>query len=109
MSDAVNHPPHYIGTNGIEVIDVIEGFGLGHHLGAALAYILRADRKGAAIEDLKKAAFYIAREVANRERDAVVPTPFREMRGVLNIEAGKRQAEAHIARAQRKRKRGRRK
>lgn len=68
MSDAVNHPPYYIGTNGIEVIDVIEGFGLGHHLGAALAYILRADRKGAAIEDLKKAAFYIAREITNREK-----------------------------------------
>lgn len=55
MSDTVNHPPHYIGTNGIEVIDVIEGFGLGHHLGAAIAYILRADRN-------------IAREIANRER-----------------------------------------
>ncbi len=67
MTDTINHPPHYQGLNGVEALDVIEGFNLGHHLGAAVAYILRADRKGEPINDLKKAAFYIAREIDRRE------------------------------------------
>lgn len=63
--DLVNHPPHYQ-ANGIEVIDVIEGFDLNFRLGNTTKYILRAGRKGNArnrIEDLKKAAWYLAREI----------------------------------------------
>jgi hypothetical protein len=36
-------------------------------LGNAVKYIWRADLKGDAIEDLKKAAWYIAREIRRRE------------------------------------------
>ncbi len=62
--DAVNHPEHYQ-SNGMEVIDVIEAFDLGFHRGNAIKYILRAGKKGAALEDLKKARWYLDREIEN--------------------------------------------
>jgi len=58
--DLVNHPPHYIG-NGLQAIDVIEDWQLGFHLGNAAKYILRASRKGARVQDLEKAQWYISR------------------------------------------------
>jgi hypothetical protein len=60
--EAVNHPAHYQ-AGGLEAIDVIEAFGLGFRLGNTVKYILRAGRKGAAIEDLKKARWYLDREI----------------------------------------------
>ena len=68
--DLINHPPHYRAASGLEAIDVIEAFELGHHLGDAVAYILRADRKGDAIGDLEKAAWYIRREIERRMKVA---------------------------------------
>jgi Protein of unknwon function (DUF3310) len=70
VSDQVNHPPHYKGANGIEAIDVVEGFDLNFRLGNCLTYILRADRKGEALKDLKKARWYLDREIAKREPPA---------------------------------------
>lgn len=67
MSDMVNHPPHYQGANGLEAIDVIEAFGLGFCLGNTIKYLLRAGRKGDTVEDLKKARWYLDREIARRE------------------------------------------
>jgi len=64
---SVDHPPHYQ-ANGVEAIDVIDAFELGFNLGNAVKYLLRADRKGSALTDLKKAAWYIGREIANREQ-----------------------------------------
>ncbi len=69
MSDAVNHPPHY-NAGSIEVIEIIEGFGLNFHLGNCIKYILRAPHKGAAIQDLEKAAWYLAREIQRQTREA---------------------------------------
>ena len=66
MSDPVNHPPHYT-AGGIESIDVIEAFDLGFCLGNAIKYVLRAGRKGDGVEDLRKARWYIDREIAKRE------------------------------------------
>ena len=69
MSDPVNHPRHYTShPSGVECIQIIEH--MGFCLGNAVKYIWRADEKGNAIEDLKKAAFYIAREIDLRERRA---------------------------------------
>lgn len=74
MSDVVNHPSHY--TSGkIEVIDFIEDKELNFNLGNVIKYVARAGRKKSkgksleakALEDLKKARFYIAREIATRE------------------------------------------
>lgn len=64
--DPVNHPSHYT-LGGVEVIDAIEAWDLGFHLGNAVKYIARAEHKGNALEDLKKARFYLDREIANRE------------------------------------------
>jgi len=64
-TDTVNHPPRYK-AGGLEVIDVIEAFGLGFRLGNAIKYLLRAGRKGDAVEDLKKAAWYLQREIERR-------------------------------------------
>ena len=65
--ETVNHPAHY-NSGGIEVIDVIEDWGLGFCLGNALKYICRAGRKtNDPLEDLKKAQWYIRRAMRNHE------------------------------------------
>lgn len=65
MTDMVNHPKHYNDhPSGVECIDIIEH--MNFCLGNAVKYIWRADLKGDAIEDLKKARFYIDREIERR-------------------------------------------
>lgn len=67
-ADPVNHPPHYTShPSGIECIQVTEH--MGFNLGNAVKYIWRADLKGKSIEDLKKAAWYIQREIEKREKE----------------------------------------
>lgn len=65
-ADAVNHPSHYT-LGGVEVVDAIEARRLGFHLGNAVKYIARADHKGSRVEDLKKARWYLDREIARAE------------------------------------------
>lgn len=67
--DNVNHPPHY--TMGkIEVIDAIEDWKLNYHRGSVIKYTARAGRKDPAkeIEDLKKAQWYLNREIERLEK-----------------------------------------
>lgn len=66
--DLVNHPPHYK-RGGIEVIDVIEAYELGFRLGNVVKYILRSDAKGATLQDLKKARWYLDREISAQEKE----------------------------------------
>lgn len=69
---AVDHPDHYGGEdNPYEAIKVIEAWALGFCLGNTVKYISRAGRKdpGKNIEDLKKARWYLDREIAKLERD----------------------------------------
>lgn len=61
--DMVNHPPHYK-TGGIETIDFIEAKSLNYHLGNVVKYVTRADHKGNRLENLKKAQWYLEREIA---------------------------------------------
>lgn len=69
MAEAVNHPAHYGGAdNPYEAIKVIEAWGLGFCLGNTVKYIVRAGKKDATVQDLKKAAWYLAREIANLEK-----------------------------------------
>ena len=65
-NDQINHPMHYKG-NKFEVIDIIEDFKLGFNLGNTLKYILRSDKKGYDVQDLRKAIWYLQREINNRE------------------------------------------
>jgi hypothetical protein len=64
MTDNVNHPAHYTGfSNGAEVIDITEN--LSFNLGNVVKYAARAGRKTEdPLEDLKKAQFYLEREIA---------------------------------------------
>lgn len=74
MSDPVNRPSYYAqvavcpGCGGdIEAIDITERHPFAR--GNALKYLLRAGRKSGALTDLKKAAWYIQREIAAIERE----------------------------------------
>jgi hypothetical protein len=67
MNDPVNRPKHYLNhPSGIECIEITEH--MGFCLGNAVKYIWRADLKHDALEDLKKAVWYINREIEKRER-----------------------------------------
>jgi hypothetical protein len=62
VSDNVNHPRHYTEhPSGVECIQITEH--MGFNLGNAVKYIWRADLKGNQVEDLKKAIWYINREI----------------------------------------------
>ena len=66
-AETIDHPAHYGGAdNPYEAIKVIEAWTLGFCLGNAVKYISRAGRKGNALEDLKKARWYLDREIAMR-------------------------------------------
>jgi hypothetical protein len=69
MKEAVDHPSHYGGAdNPYEAINVVEAWGLNFHLGNVVKYISRAGKKGDALEDLKKARWYLEREITNLEK-----------------------------------------
>lgn len=64
-ADAINHPKHYNGhPSGVECIDVVEH--MSFNVGNAIKYLWRADLKGAPLEDLKKARWYVDREIGKR-------------------------------------------
>ena len=62
VDDPVDHPAHYC-RNGVELIDIIDS--LPYCRGAAMKYIFRAGVKDKTkeVEDLRKAAWMIAREI----------------------------------------------
>lgn len=65
MRDAID-PQHYQGfSNGAQPVDIAEH--LPFNLGNALKYVSRAGRKGDMVEDLRKARWYIDRELARLE------------------------------------------
>jgi len=65
--DPVNHPKHYVShASGVECIQITEH--MGFNLGNAVKYIWRADLKSDAIEDMKKAVWYIQREIEKRSK-----------------------------------------
>lgn len=65
--DSVNHPKHYNShPSGVECIDIVEYFPF--NVGNAIKYLWRAGMKGDALEDLKKARWYVDRAIAQLER-----------------------------------------
>lgn len=72
--DYVNHPPHYTSSparcykcgHHIECIDVIQHMNL--PVGAAVKYLWRVDEKGDPVENLKKAIWFINKEIERREK-----------------------------------------
>jgi hypothetical protein len=71
MSEAVNHPLHYGGDVPHETGKCLHAWGLESHalLWNAVKYISRAGKKGGALEDLKKARWYLDLEIQNREKN----------------------------------------
>lgn len=70
-SSAVDHPAHYGGSeNPYEAIKVIEAWGCGFAVGNCVKYLSRAGRKPGAdrLEDLRKARWYLDREISNLEK-----------------------------------------
>lgn len=66
--EMVNHPSHYGGVdNPYEAIKVIEAWGLGFCLGNTVKYIARAGKKDAVLQELKKAQWYLQREISKLE------------------------------------------
>lgn len=66
VHDPVNHPQHYTShPSGVECITITRH--MNFNLGNALKYIWRAGQKGNAVEDLKKAQWYLADEIKRLE------------------------------------------
>jgi hypothetical protein len=67
--DSINHPSHYTAYKGLEVIDLTEQ--MNFNRGNAVKYIARAGLKDSdkEVEDLKKAAWYIQREIERLRRN----------------------------------------
>ena len=71
--DPVNHPKHYTSSlakcskcaHPIECIDVTRH--MSFNIGNAMKYEWRADMKGAAVEDLEKAVWYLQDEIKKRK------------------------------------------
>lgn len=72
IKNEVDHPEHYGGAdNPYEAIKVIEAWSLGFCLGNTVKYISRAGKKHPDIlTDLKKAAWYLQREIQKLERSS---------------------------------------
>ena len=82
--ESVNHPNHYGGKgNPLEVINIIEYYGLNFNLGNVIKYCLRAGKKDEIIQELKKAQWYINREIERLENKTY---HYEGFKGILNTE-----------------------
>jgi hypothetical protein len=76
VKDMVNNPPHYT-RGGIEAIDYMEAKATpeefaGHLRLTALKYLSRTGYKDDALQDLKKAQWYVNRLVSYSEKQTVL-------------------------------------
>ena len=66
--EMIDHPSHY-NMGKYEAIDVIEDWDLGFNLGNTVKYISRAGHKDNILQDLKKALWYLDREIKRIEKE----------------------------------------
>ena len=59
--EMINHPSHY--NMGIETIEYIESGSMNFNTGNVIKYVTRAGYKNNQLEDLKKAMWYLQREI----------------------------------------------
>lgn len=70
VHDPVYHPKHYTShPSGIEVIEITEH--MNFCLGNVIKYVMRAEHKGRTLEDLKKARWYLDREIEKLENSKI--------------------------------------
>jgi hypothetical protein len=68
--EKINHPKHYNRhPSGIECIEIVEW--MNFNLGNVVKYIWRMDEKDVPMDDLKKAKWYLDREIYRREREVL--------------------------------------
>ena len=67
LADCTSRPAHYTAGRKYEPLEVILDWDLPFCLGQVLKYVSRAGRKGPALEDLRKARFYLDREIQSYE------------------------------------------
>ena len=65
IKEMINHPQHY--NQGIEAIDYIESHKMNFNIGNVIKYVTRAKHKGTELQDLKKASWYLNREIERLE------------------------------------------
>ena len=63
--EMVNHPSHY--NKGIETIEYIESWSMNFNTGNVIKYVTRAGYKNNQLEDMKKAMWYLQREIDRLE------------------------------------------
>jgi len=69
QNDPVNHPSHYTShPSGVECIQITEH--MDFLTGNAVKYLWRTGKKGPAVEDLKKARWYLDRAIQKAEKGA---------------------------------------
>ena len=68
-NDSIHSPKHYT-TGKYEVIDVIEDWDLNFRLANTIKYVARHKHKGKPLEDLKKALWYLQREIDLHESNS---------------------------------------
>jgi len=69
VMDNVNNPKHYTShPSGVECIEITEH--MSFNLGNAVKYLWRASLKGAEVEDLRKAKWYVEREIKRVTKQA---------------------------------------
>lgn len=77
MDEIINNPKHYTShPSGIECITITEH--MGFCLGNVVKYVWRADLKADAIEDLKKARWYLDKEITLREYQHTIDQPIKK-------------------------------
>lgn len=77
--DSIHRPAHYAEGRIYEPIAVIEDWDLNYRLGNTVKYISRAGRKQNALEDLKKARWYLDREIDQLELNQEPPTDYEQV------------------------------
>jgi hypothetical protein len=74
MHDAVNRPSHYTShPSGVEAIEIEEY--LCFNVGNAIKYLFRAGLKGDVAEDMRKALWYLRREIQRMRTGGAFGTP----------------------------------
>lgn len=71
--DQVNHPTHYninwAGEQAIETFNYISSWKMGYAEGNVIKYVSRHRYKGKALQDLKKARWYLDKMIAELENE----------------------------------------
>jgi hypothetical protein len=81
-ASSVDHPPHYRAhPSGVECIEIAEH--LNFCLGNVIKYVWRAGEKGSELEDLRKARWYLEREIARLEKGRPAQTQTVSSSGVI--------------------------